>query len=173
MPICLSGLWKRKFQTIPVLLLWFPWFLSVHEASLPSINLQLGQSVYWLRLALAVHVSAGLFPLFSAGGLWFILLWPLLVLSFITLARRDYWRESDTAVTSLRYYRNSWRLHSRKGWIEAELTGERLVIPFLTILRFQEKSLSGGKRKWTVVIFRDAVHDEPYRQLRVYLLLHS
>ena len=145
----------------------------MHEASLPSINIQLGRSALWWRLTLSAHICAAVFPLFSAGGVWLILLWPFLLYSFFKLARRDFWRKADNSVLGLRCFRGFWRLQNRNGWKPVEFVGEYLVMPLITILKFKESANRKKGRRWVDIIFRDAVQPEPYRQLRVFLLMKA
>ncbi|WP_281646016.1 protein YgfX [Parendozoicomonas sp. Alg238-R29] len=136
-----------------------------------SIDLQLGQSALWLRLALGIHISTAVIPLFSVVAFWFLLMWPLIALSFFYYLRRDYWRCAPRSVKRLRFYRNSWKVQSVTGaWFDAEPVGEKLITPFLTTMSF--RVVNGGKtERRKVVIFKDSVHPEPFRQLRMYLLL--
>lgn len=84
---------------------------------------------------------------------------------------RDDLRNLTRSVQALRVHQGEWTLQSSNGrWVEAELKGERLITPFITTLSFQAVA-EGKPQQYRVVIFRDAVAPEPYRRLRVYLLL--
>ncbi|WP_408014740.1 protein YgfX [Sansalvadorimonas verongulae] len=140
-----------------------------------TLDIQLGRSAVWLRLASCVHLFAAFIPLFSSVGLLTIALWPAIGFSFFYLWRRDYVRNASSSVRSLRFSEGEWTLQGSSEecsgqWLEAELTGERLITPFLTVLSFQVQ-IDGKKRYRRVVIFRDAVAPEPFRRLRVHLLL--
>ena len=136
-----------------------------------AIELHLGRSVIWFRLTLSAHALAALAPLFSAAGLFAVLVWPFIGLSFFYLMRRDYLRNLACSVKGLRLYQGEWTLQGASGqWFDSELKGERLITPFLTALSFQAVK-EGKARRYRAVIFRDAVAPEPYRRLRVYLLL--
>ncbi|CAM3581896.1 protein YgfX [Parendozoicomonas haliclonae] len=123
-------------------------------------------------MALLVHSIAALSPFFSAAGWLTPLFWPLVVISLKQFHSRLVSRQSAD-VQGLRWFQGEWKLMLPDGhWVESQLVGERLVTPFLTVLRFTCSTSSIDKpKRLAVVLFRDAVPEEPYRQLRVLIRL--
>ncbi len=155
----------------------------------PPIDLLLGQSATGWRLALFVHTLAAIAPLFSAGGLYMMGLWPLFAVSLWCSYRRFILSPADP-VGGIRFHNHKWLLlqstnpdlvnSTQKQWQPCELYGEQLVMPFLTILtfRFSRREQYSRLHQFfsvirpptiSVIIFGDAVAKEPYRQLRVLL----
>ena len=134
-----------------------------------SLDLPLGRSTVWLTLACVAHAASGLCVFFSAAGAWGLLVVPLLLGSFVKGVRQDYLRKTAASVCQLRFHAGGWRVLSGTGsWYAAELEGEQLITPFLTLLCVairDDQNLSCGKRY--LVIFHDAADPELLRQLRV------
>lgn len=136
---------------------------------MPKIQLEIKTSHWLLLLIIGSHLGAALAMTWSAESSCKPIIISMIFVSLLINARKFVWLVSQRAIISIRELPDGyWQLINRQGqkW-QAKLCGDSLRTTFLIILNF---AVNGRRRVCSVPIFLDAIGEEQFRRLSLYLL---